>query len=81
MLAQMGIDNPLKSTVYANIGTSTLLMLGDRDKMVTLEETVKVYQHLPKAQMAILPNTEHPIEKVNLICFEMYKRFVESMMV
>ena len=40
-------------------------MLGDRDKMVTLDETVEVYKNLPQAQLAILPNTPHPIEKVN----------------
>jgi pimeloyl-ACP methyl ester carboxylesterase len=65
MLAAMGEDNPLKPADYPEIEHRVLLMLGDRDKMVTLDETVEVYKNLPKAQLAILPNTSHPIEMAN----------------
>ncbi|MBK8521640.1 MAG: alpha/beta fold hydrolase [Chitinophagaceae bacterium] len=65
MLVEMGKDNPLKPVDYPAIQQPVLLMLGDRDKMVTLEETVEVYKNLPKAQLAILPNTAHPIEMVD----------------
>lgn len=65
MLTAMGQDNPLKSDDYSEIQHQILLMLGDRDKMVTLDETVQVYNALPKAQLAVLPNTAHPIEVVN----------------
>ena len=65
MLTQMGKDNPLKPADYSTIMHPTLLMLGDRDKMVTLDETFKVYKNLPQAQLATLPNTAHPIETVN----------------
>ncbi len=65
MLVEMGKDNPLKFADYPDMQQPVLLMLGDRDKMVTLEETVEVYKNLPKAQLAILPNTAHPIEMVD----------------
>jgi pimeloyl-ACP methyl ester carboxylesterase len=65
MITAMGKDNPLKIADYANIQRPVLLMLGDRDKMVTLGETAEVYKNLPQAQLAILPNTAHPIETVN----------------
>lgn len=65
MLTAMGKDNPLKITDYPQIQHPVLLMLGDRDKMATLNETVEVYQNLPKAQLAVLPNTAHPIEMAN----------------
>lgn len=65
MLLEMGKDNPLKKADYLNIQHSTLLMLGDRDKMVTLDETLEVYKNMPNAQLAVLPNTAHPIEMVN----------------
>jgi pimeloyl-ACP methyl ester carboxylesterase len=65
MLVEMGKDNPLKSSDYPVIQQPVLLMLGDRDKMVTLDETVDVYKNLAKAQLAILPNTSHPIEVVD----------------
>lgn len=65
MLIEMGKDNPLKPDDYPFINHPVLLMLGDRDKMVTLAETVEVYKNLPNAQLAVLPNTAHPIEMVD----------------
>jgi pimeloyl-ACP methyl ester carboxylesterase len=65
MLTAMGKDNPLKTADYSEIQHPVLLMLGDRDKMVTLDETVEVYKNLPQAQLAVLPNTAHPIEMLN----------------
>jgi pimeloyl-ACP methyl ester carboxylesterase len=65
MLVEMGKGNPLKAADYSAIQHPVLLMLGDRDKMVTLDETVEVYKNLPQAQLSILPNTAHPIEMVN----------------
>lgn len=65
MLTVMGKDNPLKIADYSTIQHPVLLMLGDRDKMVTLSETAEVYKNLPQAQLAVLPNTAHPIETVN----------------
>ena len=65
MLTAMGADNPLKLEDYAGIKTPCLLLLGDRDKMVTLEETVLVYRNLPNAQLGVLPNTPHAIEQVD----------------
>jgi pimeloyl-ACP methyl ester carboxylesterase len=66
MILGMGKDNPLQTEDYAMINTPCLLLLGDRDKMVTLEETVAVYKQLPKAQFGVLPVTAHPIEQVDL---------------
>lgn len=65
MLMALGKDNVLKLDHYRSINTPCLLMLGDRDKMVSLEETVNVYKTLPNAQLAILPGTPHVIEKVD----------------
>ncbi len=65
MLVKMGKDNPLKIDDYKNIRQQILMMLGDRDKMVTLDETLEVYRVLPAAQLAVLPNTAHPIEVVD----------------
>ena len=51
---------------YAAINIPVLLLLGDRDKMITLEETIAVFNQLPNAQMAMLPGTPHPIEQVDI---------------
>ena len=65
LLTVLGSNNILQPEDYSNIHIPCLIMLGDRDKMVTMEETVAVYKQLPSAQLAILPDTPHPIEQVN----------------
>lgn len=65
MLLQLGRQNTLQLNDYSTIQTPCLIMLGDKDKMVTAEETLAVYRTLPAAQLCILPNTPHPLEQVN----------------
>ena len=65
MLQQMGKQNPLQLDDYTSIQIPSLVMLGDKDKMVSREETIAVFEKLPDAQLAILPGTPHPIEQVD----------------
>ncbi|MEO7308977.1 MAG: hypothetical protein ABIX01_01155 [Chitinophagaceae bacterium] len=65
LLLTMGKDNPLKPEDYRRILQPVLLMVGDRDKMVSLEETVTAFRSLPAAQMAVLPATPDPIEQAD----------------
>lgn len=65
MMNRLGKENALLPADYAAISTPSLLMLGDRDKMVTLDETVAVYKSMPYGRMCVLPNTPHPIEQVD----------------
>jgi pimeloyl-ACP methyl ester carboxylesterase len=66
MMERLGVYNALDIEDIKNINAPCLLLLGDKDKMVTLDETVKVFQHLPNGQLGVLPATTHPIELVNL---------------
>ena len=66
LLMSLGKNNRLTLADHKEITTPCLLMLGDRDKMVTLGETVDVYTALPAGAMAVLPQTPHPIEKIDL---------------
>lgn len=66
MMLEMGRNNPLKMEDYNSIQQPVLLLLGDRDKMVTMEETLSVYRLLPNAQLGVLPGTPHPIEQVDI---------------
>lgn len=77
LLLALGSNNVLRTEDYSTINISSLLLLGDRDKMVTLEETVAVYKQLPNASFAVLPSTPHPVEQadVRLLCF-LIKRFL-----
>jgi len=66
MLLQMGKQNPLQLQDYASIAHPCLIMLGDKDKMVSREETLAVAEQLPHATFRVLPETPHPIEQVNI---------------
>lgn len=66
MMLAMGKDNPLTPGDYEAINAPALIMLGDKDKMVSLDETLAVYKSLPQAQLALLPGTPHPLEQVDV---------------
>jgi pimeloyl-ACP methyl ester carboxylesterase len=65
-LVAIGKSNPLKLDDYSGITIPILILIGDRDKMVTLEETVNIFKLLPNPQFGVLPNTPHPIEQVDV---------------
>ncbi len=64
MMLALGAHPPLTADDYPLIASPSLLLLGDSDKMVTLEETAAVCNALPDARQAILKDTPHPIEQV-----------------
>lgn len=77
MLTEMGSRNPLQLSDYADINIPCRLTIGDKDRMVGLEETLNVFKALPKAEMAMLPNTQHPIEQANIEALSfLIKQFV-----
>ncbi|MBI2270689.1 MAG: alpha/beta fold hydrolase [Bacteroidetes bacterium] len=66
MMIKMGNKNPLTLNDLESIEKSVLIGIGDKDTMVTLEETINVYRKLKNSNLIVLPNTQHPIEKVNI---------------
>lgn len=48
-----------------SIQTKVRLMVGDRDKMVRIDETREAFRSLPNAELAVLPGTPHALEAVN----------------
>ncbi|OQP44562.1 alpha/beta hydrolase [Niastella yeongjuensis] len=66
LLLNLGKNNTLQLEDYNSITTPSLVLLGDRDKMVTLEETLAVYKQLPNALFGVLPGTPHIFEQVNV---------------
>jgi len=69
LMQNISANNYLNSESLKTIQTKTLLGLGDKDQMVTLEETVNVYKTLPNANMYMLPATKHPVEGLNIAVF------------
>lgn len=66
MLEELGADPLLSDAAYASLQTPVLLMLGDRDQMVGMEETIAVYRQLPAGALAVLPGTPHPVEQLEI---------------
>jgi pimeloyl-ACP methyl ester carboxylesterase len=79
LLTDLGQQNTLQPADYSSITTPSLILLGDRDKMVTLEETVAVYKQLPNAWFGVMPGTPHAFEQVNLsFLAELIRRFINE---
>lgn len=66
MLKDMGEHPPLTDTDYEAIDIPVQLSIGDRDKMVTLEETINAYRKVKKGLLLVMPNTPHPYEQVDV---------------
>ena len=62
----LGSGDSISNSDLEAIQVSVSLALGDRDNMVTLDETVEAYKALPNGALAVLPHTPHPLEKVDL---------------
>lgn len=69
MMHDISTNNYLNTETLKTIQAKVLIGLGDKDQMVTLEETVNVYKTLPNAGMYMLPATTHAIESLNIPAF------------
>jgi len=65
MMKELGNDNALKAENFAAIENKVLIGIGDKDNMVTLDETVSVCRQIKNGSMFMLPDTKHPIENVS----------------
>ena len=60
-------DQPVLTTEdFQKIEQPILISIGDKDTMVSLEETIDVYRKLKHGYLLVLPATPHPIEKVDM---------------
>jgi len=66
LLNLMGSVNPLHIKDFSQVNCPVLLTLGDRDKMVSLVETVTVFKQIQNGQLAVLPFTHHAIENIDV---------------
>jgi pimeloyl-ACP methyl ester carboxylesterase len=65
MMLGLGKEKALTAEKLSQIQIPVQLSVGDRDPMVSLEETVEVYKTLPNAQLLVLPKTIHPLERIS----------------
>jgi pimeloyl-ACP methyl ester carboxylesterase len=66
MMRELGKQPVLTEAVLSEIRIPVMITVGDKDMMVSAEETINTFRMLPAANLAILPYTSHPIEKMNL---------------
>jgi len=64
LLQHLG-KHPLSAAEFEKIDCPVRLAVGDRDAMVSLEETAHVYTSLSNASLLVMPETPHLLEKVN----------------
>lgn len=65
MMRGLGQNPPLTAADFEQIAAPVLLSVGDRDAMVSVEETAHAFKKLQNSQLLVMPNTVHPIEKVD----------------
>jgi pimeloyl-ACP methyl ester carboxylesterase len=64
MLINLGRKNELNDEDYPLINHDVVVGIGDGDKMVTMQETLDVYNKLPNGRLVVLQNTPHPFEGI-----------------
>lgn len=64
MLKALGQEPLLTEKELGEIQNKVTICLGDKDNMVTREESENAAEHLPNGKFVLLENTPHPIEKV-----------------
>jgi pimeloyl-ACP methyl ester carboxylesterase len=62
MMLHLGSAPTLTAEVLGGIECPVRVAVGDRDKMVSVEETTWAYRALKHGQLQVLPNTAHPLE-------------------
>ncbi|MDI9320640.1 MAG: hypothetical protein QM530_09230 [Phycisphaerales bacterium] len=82
MMQKLGDEHLLHEQILKSIDVPVLLGLGDKDPMVSLDQTRKVYSILPTINTYMLPNTKHSIEgvKVELLAMILEEYFKQSLL-
>lgn len=65
LMRSLGDKNVLNNDLLNKINNRVQIGIGDKDKMVTIEESLNVYRQLKNGTLYIMPQTAHPIEQAN----------------
>lgn len=66
MMLDLGRNNYLNEASFSAIQILCKLMIGEKDQMVTLDETNFAHHRIKGSELKILAATPHPIEKVDV---------------
>lgn len=65
MMIALGERPALRFEDLAEVRSETMIGIGDRDRMVTIEESLLAYRSLGSGRFIALPATPHPLERVS----------------
>jgi pimeloyl-ACP methyl ester carboxylesterase len=65
MMMEMGKQPPLTPGELSQIKNPVIVSVGDRDKMVSMQETMEASSRIPNAHFLVLRDTLHPIEQTS----------------
>lgn len=65
MMLEMGTNPPLSAAEFEQIATPVLLTIGDKDQMVSIDETRHMTHLLPHAQCIVHKEVPHSIEQMD----------------
>jgi pimeloyl-ACP methyl ester carboxylesterase len=66
LMRELGARPTVDSALLARIQQPVRLIVGDRDSVVTIDETLAAVRGMACAEFGVLPNTPHPLEQVRL---------------
>lgn len=79
MMISLGENNLLNEAALAEIKSEVMVGVGDKDNMVSIDETERVYTKLVNGNFFVLPNTKHPIEGLdNKLASQIALRFINA---
>lgn len=64
-LLSLGAAPLLTAEALAAIPQRVRISVGDRDKLVSIEESLAMFRALPNGEFQVFPNTPHPLDKAS----------------
>lgn len=65
LMQHLGQKPVLSAEALASITVPVRISVGDRDQMVSIEESLAACKALPHGQFQVFPNTKHPLEALD----------------
>ena len=65
LIVGLGDESPLIETEFSGIESEIRLIVGDKDRLVSIEETLYASKLFKNGTLAVWPNTRHPFESIN----------------
>jgi pimeloyl-ACP methyl ester carboxylesterase len=65
MMTELGENKLLDDEQLGGVEHRVRIGIGDRDRMVSIEESLWAYRALPNGELEVMPSTPHPIEQVS----------------